>query len=340
MLAICYASSNEYAPYTGVSMLSLLQNNASIISKIYILSFGINDENIMKIKQVADLFKCEVQIIDAITEMRATFERLGMRTFEGSYATYARAFISEVIKDYDGKLLYIDSDTVIDGSLGPLLSIDMEKKGYSFGAVLGMNQYRYPYQEQCIYKGKKVYYACGVLLFHLGNWKKNKCNKLIVDYIMNSVDKDFVYADQTVINNALPEQYGVPLDLKFNYWGHMYRGRRIIYELTRKNFYTKTQVKEAMEAPVIIHYKGHVVHPWLKGNASSLAGRYAFYCDMSPWREQDNKSIYYDEVLKKNTEQQKKLMDESKKELMHGPFTTFLIEKKVFVKHLIFRRGK
>ena len=57
-LNICYASSNEYAPYTGISLFSCLENNADIVDKVFILSFGIDDDNKEKLRSVVENHYC------------------------------------------------------------------------------------------------------------------------------------------------------------------------------------------------------------------------------------------------------------------------------------------
>lgn len=332
---ICYASSNEYAQYTGISLLSLLENNTEIIDNIYLLSFGIKEENIQNIQRIVDSYKVRLIVIDAISKMSRVFAELEMLLFEGSYATYARAFIASIIDDYDGKLLYIDSDTVVDGSLLPIKELDLESQGKVYAGVIGMNQYVYPYSEIKLNNGNSRYYACGVLLFDMSMWKKMKCTEKIVDYIKNANDKNFRFADQTVINNCIPESLALPLDIEYNYWGHMFRGKRIQFELTRNGFYTAEQVQHAKEHPVIIHYKGYIVHPWLKGNVSSLSDRYQFYKQKSPWRDEKENTIYFSENDDRETPEQRKKMRKSKLSLRYPVFIERIIENLVEFKHRI-----
>ncbi len=337
---VCYASSDEYAHYTGISILSLLENNGNIVDRVYLLSFGIKQDNIFQIKEIVSSYNVDIIVIDAIAKMSSVFSKLDMCLFEGSYATYARAFIAQIIDDYDGKLLYVDSDTIVDGSLLPLKELDLEEKNKVYAGVIGMNQYVFPFTETKMKNGNKIYYACGVLLFDLKMWRKMKCTERVINFIDRAKDKNFLYADQTVINNCIPEELAIPLDLEFNYWGHMFRGRREIFELTRMGFYTKSQVVKASKNPVIIHYKGYVVHPWLKGNVSLLEERFHFYKNISPWSEEEEKTIYYSEKDGMETEQQKRDMLETKKYLGRSYFSEWVYELLIRVKNIVINSGK
>lgn len=334
---VCYASSNEYSQYTGISLLSLLENNRGLIDRVYILSFGIIEENLSKIRGIAASFCTEIVVIDAISKMGSLFEKLEMQSFEGSFATYARAFIADIIDDYNGKLLYIDSDTIVDGSLYKLIEIDLENLGKAYAGVVGMNQYVYPYTETMLDSGNTKYYACGVILFEMKNWRISNCPEKIVNYVLNAKDKEFRYADQTVINNCIPEQLAYSLDLEYNYWGHIFRGKRLLYELTRKQFYTKEQVLKAKRMPIVIHYKGYIVHPWLRGNVSSLSERYQYYKSKSPWKNEREKSVYYSEKDNKVTLEQINRMIMTRLYLRYPAILERLIEALVEIKHRIIR---
>ena len=291
-----------------------MENNAGIVNKVYLLSFGIHEENIHKIESIVKKYKCEFVVVNALNKMSKLFAEIGLATFEGSYATYARAFISELIEDCNDKLLYIDSDTVVDGDLSELVNVNMSNPEKAYAAVIGMNQYTLLSKEIELANGNKTYYACGVIMFNLQVWKSKCCTEMITDYIRKN-NENFIYADQTVINNVIPENLAMPLHIKYNYWGHMFRGARISYELSRGDFYSKEVIKEAKEKPVIIHYKGLIVHPWLKGNMSSLSDRYQYYKKMSPWKDDVEFSIYYDEVKGEETKEQKKVMKQCRQYL-------------------------
>lgn len=297
MLNICYASSNEYSQYTGISLLSALENNADIINQIFLLDYNISKDNLMKIKSICNKYDKDIVVIDAISKMKEIINNIELDTFEGSFATYSRAFISYLIPNEEYNLLYIDSDTIVDGSFGDLRKIDFEKENAVFAAVIGVNQYFENNNELKLNNGNRMYFQCGVILYNLKKWNEYRCSEKIVEYIKSN-GSYYLYADQTLINNVIPEKLIVPIPPKYNYWGHMFRGGRRIYELTRGSFFNKKIVYETKKDRVIIHYKGDVIHPWLKGCFSSLKGRYAYYKKLSPWNNTADKSILYDE--KKN----------------------------------------
>lgn len=313
---ICYASSNEYAPYTGVSLFSCLENNADIVDKVFILSFGINAENIQRIASVVDSHHCDLKVIDAIPVLKPIFERINLDTFRGSYATFSRAFISYLIPSEIDNLLYIDSDTIVDGRLEEISNLSMFSPDKVYAAVIGANHYTRHNPEIILENGNKTYFQAGVMFFNLMNWRKYHCSERIEDYIKTHTSS-YRNADQTVINNVIEEEYVLPLHPKFNYWGHIFRGLRLWYQMKMGGFWSYRDIKEAKSKPVIIHYKGYVVHPWRKDSISSMSDRYHFYKELSPWKDDLEYSIYYDFNEGRETEELHQRYDSEIKHLRY-----------------------
>lgn len=332
-IGICYASSNEYAPYSGISLLSLLKNNSQYVNNVYILSFGIKNENKTRLQSVVEAYKCNFIFIDAISILEPIFTLLNLDSFGGSYATYARAFISDLIPNDNGKILYVDSDTIVDGSIEELVQIDMDNPIKLYGAVIGTNQYTKGNDEINLVNGNSIYYACGVMLFNMKEWRSYNCSNLICDYI-SSHGSTYRYADQTVINNVIQEKYVIALHPKYNYWGHIYRGSRFWYQMTLGDFWHKKIIEEAKISPVIIHYKGYIVHPWRKNNVSSLSNRFQYYKSISPWKNVPEYSIYYDSSQGKITKENKIKYNQQIRSLRYPPYILLLLGTLSKIKHI------
>jgi lipopolysaccharide biosynthesis glycosyltransferase len=174
------------------------------------------------------------------------------------------------------------------------------------------------------------------MFFNLNNWKKYKCTERIEEYVLNHASS-YRNADQTVINNVIEEKYIVPLHPKFNYWGHIYKGARFWYQMRLGGFWSKKMIKEAKEHPVIIHYKGHVVHPWKKDSISSLYDRYHYYKPMTPWKDDVEYSIYYDQDKGCETEELRKKYNSQIRALRIHPLCFPVFKLLAKIKHSIWK---
>lgn len=284
---VCYATSNEYAPYTGISLLSLLENNTDVnFGEIFILDYGIQEENKEKFESVAEKYKCKLSFIDAGTILEGLRAELGLRDFAGSLATYSRAFISYIMPEHVRYLLYVDSDTVVCGSVRPI--IEMNLGDTVIAGALGVNQYGYVGEpqdstEMNLQTGNQKYLQCGVVYYDIQNWRDQNCDKLIADTCKLGLELKF--ADQSLINNALPDRMMTFFSPEYNYWGHCYPRWLEEKEMKRGGWYSDEQVRALKENPIIIHYKGLFFRPWLNGCVSSKKDLYLAYKAMSPWKD-------------------------------------------------------
>lgn len=174
--------------------------------------------------------------------------RLDCAIFDGfkhysrfGYTTYFRVVFPFIVKNVD-RLLWIDSDTVVNGDLSYLFEMNLDK------SVYGVN---YP-EEKCIeqlkLRDKNTYINCGVLLYNIGKIKK--------DYTLDGILSSFVsnqslytYADQCFINLFFQDDIGV-IPIFYNY---------IIYRVLK---ISKSQRKEIVDQGKIIHFVGNI-KPWM-----------------------------------------------------------------------------
>lgn len=338
-ISACYAASNEYSEYAGISILSLLENDTErIIKKIYLLSFGISEENKKIIEGIIKKYNVSFECIDAINVMKGVFEQISLDLFEGSFATYARAFISEIIPMYDEYVLFIDSDTIVNRNIEELFRYvfpGIEKK--AIAAVIGVNQYVVGNEEKYLANGNTIYYQCGVLLYNMQQWKANCCTEKIIEFIKKN-GTHYLYADQTIINNSLSNDLMMAIPPKFNYWAHGFRGLRIKYEMSRGRFWTKEEIEEAITNPVIIHYKGQILHPWLEGNLSSFSSCFDYYRSETPWANEGKKTIYFDDKANCETDSMRREMNSCRKYLRENTLKVFIKERISMMKRKILGR--
>lgn len=197
-LNVLYAADNNYAPFLGVSVFSLLENNKDIDKiTIYAVLDNVSDDNKKKLVQLIDDYKRELIIVDA-AEFNALMEKLGVPKYRGSYATHFRKFFHMIIKDDVESLLYIDSDSIVTGSLKPLLNLNM---GDACAGVV-LDALGQKYKQLIGFAAEETYFNAGVTFIHVPNWKKNNCTDSLMDHIKN-VRSKYCNPDQDLFNFVL-----------------------------------------------------------------------------------------------------------------------------------------
>lgn len=292
MYNIVYASSDAYSPHTGISILSLLTNNYNIASdiKITVLDSGISDINKSKIESVCKSFGAKCDIVDVNKKLKSICIDLGLPAFRGSWSVYVQVFMEEFFPKSIDKVLYIDSDTVIIGSIENLLNQGIED--YAIGAVVGLSFYdkvhaRTSFDHQL--SKERTYYNMGIILYNFKKWRELDLTSVIKDGAMR--DPHFELASQTMLNLYLPEKSIYRLPLQYNYWGHLYPRYCARYELAWGGYYTQAEIDNAIKNPIILHYKGSLAHPWINGSISLKRGEYIKYKKKSPWKDDPYENI-------------------------------------------------
>lgn len=192
--------------------------------KIYLINPDIPHEWFVNINQYVNQFGSKV--IDSkfdlhrLAKEHSSYKRI-------NEMTYAKYLIPELIKE--NKVLYLDSDLVIDHSLDKLFDLSFDD-----GQML--------YATKDYIKTDEV--NAGVMLINNKKWQKDG----VVDKILKlGQNPDLSNGDQTVINNFFKNKIG-ELDLKYNY-----QVGSEIYIYWNK-MQESISYLENTKDPVIIHY--------------------------------------------------------------------------------------
>ena len=226
MKTIVLVGDQAYQEQVSTTIKSILYYNKNV--KIYVFNQGLSDEWFRDFNELAEQLDSELVNI-SLDQVTISPEWLTQDHI--SSATYARYFIPQFVAE--GRVLYLDSDLVVNRDLQPLFDISLEGKlvaavgdagGYGFNA--------------------------GVLLIDNRAWKERQLQETFIketDRIMGLVQsgqmEDF-NGDQTVLNHVLAQDW-LPLDKIYNLQvGHdlvaFYSGWNGHFELDQE--------------PLIIHY--------------------------------------------------------------------------------------
>lgn len=287
MLYLCYSINDFYVREAGISLIGFCENNPDYgPEEVFFLDYGIHPVNKARLDGIAVHYGRRITYLSArgvTTAMNKAFPQL--KGWRGSMAPNAKPFADQIFPDYVERLLFIDADTVVAGSVMALQSLDMD--GAALGVVpvntaadlIGQGKMK-------LENGNKIYFNSGVLLFDLPAWRRENCHQMIIDTLKrNQIKMD--WPDQNLLNNAIPERLLKPLPLKYNYVTHIYEPDWERKVLHMGNVYTEEEIEEALQHPAIIHYLGGKImaRPWYEECRSSQRDAYYRYKALSPWKD-------------------------------------------------------
>ena len=262
-------------------MYSLFENNKDIEEMtVYCVTDRVSDASREKMASQAAQYGRELIFVDAAAIIEQ-IKALQIPSYRGSYTTNFRLFFHTFVREDIERLLYIDCDTVVTGSLASLVTLDMGDK--AVGAV--RDSLTVQYKTLLGFSPDELYFNAGILLIDVPAWKQRQITQKTIDHIQN-VRARYCNPDQDLLNlvlrgsvDVLPPAYNLqPHHLAFSDKAFFAVYRSTVY-------YTHEELEQARQSPVIYHaYRFLGDFPWHRGNLHPVSGLFDKYTDGSPWR--------------------------------------------------------
>lgn len=186
-----------------------------------------------------------------------------------SMATYYRCFVATLLPQDVHKVIYLDCDLIVHGSLRPLWDTPMAD------CVVAAVEDMWSGKGHCQrlhYPEEFSYFNAGVLLINLDLWRKRGVEQRLADFFA-AHGPELVYYDQDALNAVL---YGERLLLPFR-WnmqdGFFRRKRRMRPE-------SLPELEREMPQAVIIHFTGDK-KPWQYACRHPYKKVYQHYLDLT-----------------------------------------------------------
>ena len=241
---ILTATDNNYAPWCGVMLSSLFRHNNEEDIHVYILADNVSDDNKEKFKKL----HAGITIIEL---ENASFESWVPSLELGEYlsrTTWARLALSDVLPSNVHKILHIDADTIILGSLRELYETDLT--GMAAAAV---DEYR-----DARYIGiDGLYFNAGVILFNVDYFRENRIKDKCIEFVKSNASI-IRFHDQDVLNKVL-EGKVLFKHRKFNLTCH----RQVISDDLRINADFKEDKEAVYNGDVRIYHFVGKSKPWI-----------------------------------------------------------------------------
>lgn len=267
---ILCSTDDAYVPWCGIMLTSVLENNRAV--EVYVLTGGLNNDNIDKFGELSARYGCPIHIIKVDEGMMA-----GCPIREGDHvskAAYLRLMAPKFLPEDVHKVIYLDCDMIVNGSLLPLWQTDMD--GKAIGCVID-EAYHLPekYTNLGITDDTK-YFNSGMLVMNLDYWRENGVMERCFECIAENPDR-LKFHDQDTLNIVLQHEH-VLLPLTYNFQtGFLYSDYHYETEIER-------EVMETAKAPVVIHYTGSK-KPWIEGANSPYVPYFKHYMATSIWSD-------------------------------------------------------
>lgn len=267
-MIICFAADNNYAPYMGIAILSvLLSAKAGENFHFYILDNKISEVNKQKILSLQSLYPFKITWLDMNS---ALFEKCDTKHANWTLSIFGRYLIPVLIPE--DKVLYLDCDIMVRGSLQPLWDTDLS--GFYLAGVPDYN---------VIYRGnlrqrfgetikEEEYVNSGVLLINNKKWREENLFQTLLDYSIQNAAM-LQWPDQDSINFICRKRKKLVPE-RWNVMGYFYKPDLFPAEVDA------AKIQQETEACIIRHF-----HPWKKNFFIPHREEYLKLMEKSPWAD-------------------------------------------------------
>lgn len=283
---ILLVSDENYAMQLTVLMTSILENNSNDFDEIniYVISNNITENSLQKIKSLETKYeKLKLHILSNFEieeQLRDIKDKL---PDSKSLSYFYRLFIASILPDDIDKILYMDSDIIVDSSLEKIYNENIND--FCCAGVIDINEASF--KELLDMDSEDCYVNSGVLLINFKKWVKDDIQDQIIDFINTATSDELLY-DQHIINHVLKNNIKI-LEPKCNVLTHMlalnYERFMEIFRI-KNGVFTKEEYLEAQSNPTIIHYIGSPWRrPWELDCKHPKYNLFFKYKDISPYSD-------------------------------------------------------
>lgn len=274
---IVYSASDSYAPLAGISLTSLLMNNTDVPQiHIYILDNHIGEENRKKLQRTAEIFHRDIHFLP-LTELKVSFD---MKRW--NISTFGRLFEASSLPLLD-KVLHIDCDTIVEGSLQSLWETDLEQKVLAAAPDCVSDAYK----TNIGMRPTDLYIQAGVLLLNLKRIRELDLERTFADYL-ETYGESLAFVDQEILNACVPEAEKTELPLRYNSYSllHLLTYRQAKQFKHVAHMVSEENYLDARANGVICHFTWCALEgtrPWVAGDRHPKKHRFLYYQSQSQW---------------------------------------------------------
>jgi lipopolysaccharide biosynthesis glycosyltransferase len=257
-----------YAQHCGVMLCSLFKNNPGIKFRVFLITDGLTEISRQKLTSVSIAWRQQMEWVQI--DARA-FHRARV-SGHVSAATYFRILIPKILPDDVDKVLFLDSDIIVRGSVTELYSEPID--GHTHAAV--ENPLSQGDVERLGIPGGSTYFNAGVLLLNIHRWRAEQLSERVLDYVKVDPGR-LLWWDQDALNATLHGRWR-QCRPTWNAQEAFFRN------LSASELgVSEEDLFEVRSNPRIVHFSGSR-KPWRYHYQHPFKSEYYKYLALTPWK--------------------------------------------------------
>ncbi|MVN77296.1 hypothetical protein GO988_13250 [Hymenobacter sp. HMF4947] len=257
------AFDHNYLTPFYVLLTSIFANNSGVNFHIHAIASGVSTQDREEIQRFVKQHGAAISFY--VLNPEAVAGLVLPKHLYFTEAAYYRLFFPALVPDSVEKLLYLDTDIVVVGSLAALY--DTPLHGYPVGAVAEVRATKNR-PDLGIYE-IGTYFNSGVMLLNIPEWRRQRITEKALQFIRDFPEK-IIWVDQDALNVVLANNY-VKLDERHNV---------IPFDIPR--YLLRAQHQQFLQDKTLIHYTLKQHKPWLITCQNKFRYLYHQYLAQSP----------------------------------------------------------
>lgn len=291
ILNVLYQSDNGYSMVTGVSIVSLCENNQHLDEiNIFLIDDDIAPINLRRIRDIVKRYGRTLHIVDA-EPIRNKLIEMKVTPWRGTYTTYYKLLAARDLPIKTDRVLQLDGDTIINRPLDELLEMDLGDSVCAATIDCVLTEYK----ELLGIPREEFYYNCGIMLISQPNWIAKRCTERIIEHLTTVRSKYFV-VDQDIMNILFRHDIRfMSATYNFNTCFYIYGVDYTfkIYHLTDEIYMPHDELQRILdEGPVINHcMSAFTGRPWEHNSIHPQNALFDRYLAMTEWTDADKLDV-------------------------------------------------
>ena len=253
-LHIAISSDSNYAKLVSILLVSLFENNqwANSIT-VHLLSNNIDEKCIKQIEKHIPCDKGNLVVYD-VSDIAGRLKIKVPSTI--AISAYSRLFLSSLLDENIDRIIYMDVDAIVLGSLKTIWYTDLENN-----QIAGVLDDVALYAKKAIgLESNEAYVNSGFLLLNLKQWREEGIEAKILDYLIAHNGNVF-HHDQGLINAVCIRKMILPVNYNMvtNFFVFPY------HSFKQQPFYSEEEMEDGKKYPIFIHFTAGVANrPWME----------------------------------------------------------------------------
>ncbi len=280
-LSVVYSTDENYVKLTSVSMASLLTHNPG--ARVTVLLNGVRPSSCAGLRTLCERLGGTFAALDVSVEL-GRLESQGANGYV-SYSAYARLFIPRLMPGAT-RVVYLDSDTLVNGDLSPLLDMDLGG-GEREPLALAHDCLRVEYRKMIGLPPTAPYYNTGVMVLDCDVCRKSGMTERVLSAVADAPALA-LFADQDLVALTLGRDGDVaPLPPAYNFLSHyvMFRSRDDVLKVMAippEAWFSSADYAAARANPLVYHFAGNTLgRPWYRESRHPVRPLYRRFAEIA-----------------------------------------------------------